>query len=111
MVAEILATGQRPGLPQSVMDYDFMESMGKELVRLCDMMEKHGLVDYQMGVWEEEIITRKFGFLSLFVQHNAKRFQFLHLVLISSKIQAEALETPTTYKHPLHPQLSITDDE
>jgi hypothetical protein len=36
-----------------------METMGKELIRLCDVMEKHGLVDYQMGVWEEEIITRK----------------------------------------------------
>jgi len=33
--------------------------MGKELVRLCDIMEKHGLVDYQMGVWEEEIISRE----------------------------------------------------
>ena len=62
MVTEIIATGQRPELPQSVMDYEFMESMGKELVRLCDMMEKHGLVDYQMGVWEEEIITRRLNF-------------------------------------------------
>jgi hypothetical protein len=36
-----------------------MDGMGKELVRLCDVMEKHGLVDYQMGVWEEEIMTGK----------------------------------------------------
>jgi hypothetical protein len=48
------------GAPQvSILKYDELETMGKELVRLCDIMEKHGLVDYQMGVWEEEIITRE----------------------------------------------------
>lgn len=56
---EMLDTGQRPHPPQSLMESDQMENMGKELVRLCDIMEKHGLVDYQMGVWEEEIVTRK----------------------------------------------------
>ena len=112
MVAEIINTGQRPELPQSVMDYDFMESMGKELVRLCDMMEKHGLVDYQMGVWEEEIITRKLSFYPcLFWHSDAKQFQFLPAVLISSKIQAEAQKIPTTCKHPPHPPLSTTDNE
>jgi len=25
-------------------------------VRLCDPLERHGLVDYQMGVWEEQIV-------------------------------------------------------
>ena len=52
-------TGHRPSPPQSLMEYEHMENMGKELVRLCDVMEKHGLVDYQMGVWEEEILNRK----------------------------------------------------
>lgn len=33
--------------------------MGKELVRLCDGIERHGLVDYQYGVWEEQILTSK----------------------------------------------------
>lgn len=33
-----------------------MESMGKELIQLCDQLEQYGLVDYQMGVWEEEIL-------------------------------------------------------
>jgi hypothetical protein len=55
---EMQTSGHRPH-PSASMDYDQMESMGKELIRLCDVMEKHGLVDYQMGVWEEEIITRK----------------------------------------------------
>ena len=31
--------------------------MGDELVRLCDGLERHGLVNYQIGVWEEEIIS------------------------------------------------------
>lgn len=31
--------------------------MGRELIRLCDGTETYGLVDYQMGVWEEEIIS------------------------------------------------------
>ncbi|KAI9890862.1 MAG: hypothetical protein M1814_003501 [Vezdaea aestivalis] len=35
---------------------DFLEKLGQELVRLCDGMERHGLVDYQMGVWEEQIL-------------------------------------------------------
>lgn len=59
MSLQMLDTGQRPHPPSTLMESDQMENMGKELVRLCDIMEKHGLVDYQMGVWEEEIITRK----------------------------------------------------
>lgn len=34
--------------------------MGRELVRLCDGIKRHGLVNYQMGVWEEEIINSRF---------------------------------------------------
>jgi len=33
-----------------------MEEMGKDLIQLCDQLEQHGLVDYQMGIWEEEIL-------------------------------------------------------
>ncbi|KAA8643248.1 hypothetical protein EYZ11_008496 [Aspergillus tanneri] len=32
------------------------ENLGKELISLCDRIEQHGLVDYQMGIWEEEIL-------------------------------------------------------
>ena len=59
MSQTMIETGQRPAPPQSLLEFDFMEGMGKDLVRLCDQMEKFGLVDYQMGVREEEIITRK----------------------------------------------------
>lgn len=37
-----------------------MEAMGKALIQLCDQLEQHGLVDYQMGIWEEEILCGKF---------------------------------------------------
>lgn len=56
---EMLDTGQQPQQPQSLMDVEFMKGMGAEVVRLCDSMEKHGLVDYEMGVWEEQIIDRE----------------------------------------------------
>jgi hypothetical protein len=58
LTLELQQTGQRSA-SMSLLEYDQMETMGKELIRLCDVMEKHGLVDYQMGVWEEEIINRK----------------------------------------------------
>ncbi|MCJ1354348.1 MAG: hypothetical protein MMC33_004336 [Icmadophila ericetorum] len=54
---EMLDTGQPPPPPQSILQEDFLNRMGRELIRLCDGMERHGLVDYQMGVWEEEIIS------------------------------------------------------
>ncbi|EIT81489.1 hypothetical protein Ao3042_01961 [Aspergillus oryzae 3.042] len=33
-----------------------MDNLGKELIQLCDRVEQFGLVDYQMGIWEEEIL-------------------------------------------------------
>lgn len=56
---EMLNSGQPPNPPQSILQLEVLERMGTELVRLCDSMEKHGLVDYQMGVWEEEILSSK----------------------------------------------------
>ncbi len=45
--------------PQSLISQADLERMGKELVRLCDNVEPHGLVDYQYGVWEEQIVASK----------------------------------------------------
>ncbi|KAI7973045.1 hypothetical protein EIK77_000831 [Talaromyces pinophilus] len=36
-----------------------MEAMGEFLIEFCDGIEQYGLVDYEMGVWEEEILDRK----------------------------------------------------
>jgi hypothetical protein len=60
LTQDMIATGQRPQPPQTLMDYDTLEKMGTQLVKNCDNMEKHGLVDYQMGVWEEEIIASQY---------------------------------------------------
>jgi hypothetical protein len=56
MLHEYISTGQAPRAPRELLRGEFLERMGRELVRLCDNIERHGLVDYQMGVWEEEII-------------------------------------------------------
>ncbi|RPA86113.1 hypothetical protein BJ508DRAFT_321789 [Ascobolus immersus RN42] len=50
----ILATELQPA--RDLLQVDALKKMGDDLVRLCDSLEKHGLVDYQFGVWEEEII-------------------------------------------------------
>lgn len=52
---ELMATAQQLPRSQRLMSEDRIKKMGNELVRLCDGIERHGLVDYQYGVWEEEI--------------------------------------------------------
>ena len=39
----------------------FLNHMGEKLVNLGDGVESHGLVDYEMGVWEEEIISGRYS--------------------------------------------------
>lgn len=71
LTQEMLDTGHPPPAPQSMLREDFLERMGREITRHCDSLEKSGLVDYQMGVWEEEIINGKLALavnLSLFWQ-------------------------------------------
>ncbi|KAI1117339.1 hypothetical protein F5Y14DRAFT_380387 [Nemania sp. NC0429] len=41
---------------QNLVSEEQMMNMGNELVRLCSSIERHGLVDYEYGVWEERII-------------------------------------------------------
>ncbi|GLI79266.1 hypothetical protein PoHVEF18_007596 [Penicillium ochrochloron] len=56
LTQDVVATGHQP--PQtSLLSRDRMQAMGKELIQLCDQLEQHGLVDYQMGIWEEEILS------------------------------------------------------
>jgi hypothetical protein len=52
-------TGHRLPLGQSVLDSDDLETLGHEIVKLCDSIDKTGLVDYQMGVAEERIVDSK----------------------------------------------------
>ena len=36
-----------------------LQRMGDQLISWCDDLERYGLVDYQKGVWEEEIESSK----------------------------------------------------
>ncbi|KAL2828255.1 hypothetical protein BDW59DRAFT_159843 [Aspergillus cavernicola] len=56
MTQDLLQTG-RQSSRISLLGTDAMDKMGKDLIRYCDQMEQHGLVDYQMGIWEEEILS------------------------------------------------------
>ncbi|KAK4215907.1 hypothetical protein QBC37DRAFT_280556 [Rhypophila decipiens] len=54
---DMMESGQQLQRSQSLISQEGLEKMGKELVRLCDSVERHGLVDYQYGVAEERIIA------------------------------------------------------
>ena len=55
----MMESGQQPQRLQTLISQEGLEKMGRELVRLCDSIERHGLVDYQYGVWEEQIVASK----------------------------------------------------
>jgi hypothetical protein len=59
----MLESGQRIQHPQTLMTQEFINKMAKDLIRMCDAVEKHGLVDYQYGVAEEQIIMSEFTLL------------------------------------------------
>ncbi|KAI4177806.1 MAG: hypothetical protein LQ343_000270 [Gyalolechia ehrenbergii] len=56
---QMLDRGQPPSAAQNILPEAFLKEMGDALVQQCDAIEKYGLVDYQMGVWEEEIMSSK----------------------------------------------------
>ena len=60
-----ITVNQNPADVDHLISARFLERMGTELVRLCDNIERHGLVDYEMGVAEEEIISGKRSTLHL----------------------------------------------
>jgi hypothetical protein len=56
----MLESGKPIHYPETLMTQAFINKMAKDLIRMCDAVEKHGLVDYQYGVAEEQIIMSKF---------------------------------------------------
>jgi len=36
-----------------------VQKMMDDLIRHCDNIERFGLVDYQYGVWEEQVVASK----------------------------------------------------
>lgn len=56
---QMMHLNQQPTPSNAILSVKVLEQMGTELVRLCDNVERYGLVDYEMGVAEEEIINGK----------------------------------------------------
>ncbi|CAI6098996.1 unnamed protein product [Clonostachys chloroleuca] len=50
-------SGRQLSRTSRLMSQATVEKLGSELVRLCDGLEHYGLVDYQYGVWEDQIIA------------------------------------------------------
>ncbi|KAI1391117.1 uncharacterized protein F4822DRAFT_426971 [Hypoxylon trugodes] len=53
---DMMESGQALQRGQTLIGEEGLRKMGKEIVRLCDGIDRHGLVDYEYGVWEENII-------------------------------------------------------
>jgi len=47
---------QESGDAQNTLSKETLERLDDGITSQCDQWEKLGLVDYQMGVWEEEIV-------------------------------------------------------
>jgi hypothetical protein len=59
MTQELMRTHQTLAEPRSIMSAQVLEHLSRELIKACDIVEPKGLVDYQMGVAEEEIMDCK----------------------------------------------------
>ncbi|KAI0144803.1 hypothetical protein BJ166DRAFT_596882 [Pestalotiopsis sp. NC0098] len=53
---DMVESGIAPQRGQTLISKEGLEKMGKDLTRLCDGIERHGLVDYEYGVWEQHIV-------------------------------------------------------
>ncbi|SCO54202.1 uncharacterized protein FFNC_15389 [Fusarium fujikuroi] len=52
---DLMTSSQQLSRTQSLVSKAMIKKMGNELIRLCDGIERHGLVDYQYGVLEDQI--------------------------------------------------------
>jgi hypothetical protein len=52
---DLMTSSQQLSRTQSLVSKAMIKKMGNELIGLCDGIERHGLVDYQYGVWEDQI--------------------------------------------------------
>jgi hypothetical protein len=43
---DMLESGQQIHYSETLMTQEFIKKMAKDLIRMCDAVEKHGLVDY-----------------------------------------------------------------
>lgn len=52
----MLLAGHPSQQGQTLITEEYLKKLGNELVHLCNLIERHGLVDYECGVWEERIL-------------------------------------------------------
>lgn len=64
MTQDFLNSGDAPRPPQNLLTKEDLWNMSQELVKLVDKLEGSGLIDYQLGVWEERIIESESHCLS-----------------------------------------------
>ncbi|KAJ9133023.1 hypothetical protein NKR19_g9195 [Coniochaeta hoffmannii] len=68
---DMVESHQQLGPSQSSLTLEALYNMGKQLVALADVLEKHGLVDYEIGLWEERIVNILEECCNLYEQANA----------------------------------------
>ena len=56
---DLMSSRPQQSRSQHLLSQETIEHLGNELVRLCDGLERHGLIDYQYGVWEDQIVAGK----------------------------------------------------
>lgn len=75
-----MESGRPLGRGQTLITLDGLKKLGDELVRLCDSIERHGLVDYQYGVWEEQITESRLTTPGAFEDSNPLTLEFTVLL-------------------------------
>ena len=58
--------------PSDLLSADAIQDLVNKLIGLCDQLEKYGLVDYEMGIWEEQIIDALTQCLDLLPQSQSQ---------------------------------------
>ncbi|KAL4941963.1 hypothetical protein BDV06DRAFT_222592 [Aspergillus oleicola] len=46
----------RTCLPATYLNETQLQNTGEFIITCCDILEEYGLVDYELGIWEEEIL-------------------------------------------------------
>jgi hypothetical protein len=59
MSEDLIDIGVSPLHSQEVLKYEELDEMRGELVQKCDEIQSFGLVDYEMGILEKDIIASK----------------------------------------------------
>jgi hypothetical protein len=98
-----MQNGQRT---TNLLSREVLKEMVDDLIRLCDGIERHGLVDYGVGVWEERIVE---GMLLMRLCRDISLISIQYLLIVCSSSPttttmitvAHRAETHTRLLHPI----------